>query len=583
MKVSKATRYGFRPASWLFLAAGLLARAAWAQEVTFPSEDFKKLDTFEGHMVSNADKLFDQQQYRRAAAEYDSFLLEFPKSKALPYALLRKARCLHLDNKRFDALKEYQEVLDYFPDSVLYAAAALYYTGACHAENGDVEKAMKAWAEMAEDADYSKHFLAAGALNALAGNLSKQGRMQEAVQYYEQVAVGFRTTNPNAAFGALQALIPYYIRTQPAEPKLRELYQKLRSFESYVINIESDLEQSAPYWEKIRYFIRYYGGFNQFQQDAARQYYQYWASAMDGKLLGNDDFQIDLANFKKAYETDGTAQWIRRLDEQFNRTSDPSLLHRRVARWIQIFAGDRGNKDVRAKIDEYYAKCQFEKMSFRETFDLLQVLYDYVQDWGMAKNLFGKFRMNEISDSDKHQLGDYLWHKDEALVLETHAAMKDQDYANQRRLHYFHWRGDAARGVAVAEKLTSVPGYAKDAWWRMAELLERSYEWDKALTAFQHSDNPPESLFHIADCYVRLGKVTSAIEQLQEVEKFFQPRASEAALKIAEVYNQAGMARERIASLRGVMKKYPGSSHSNSAHEQLEALGVRIGGGEDAH
>ena len=43
-----------------------------------------------------------------------------------------------------------QEILDYFPNDVKYAAAALYLIGECHFDNGDVEKAMRRWAELAE-------------------------------------------------------------------------------------------------------------------------------------------------------------------------------------------------------------------------------------------------------------------------------------------------------------------------------------------------------------------------------------------------------------------------------------------------
>src|SRR6185295_3966883 len=105
-----------------------------------------------------------------------------------PYALLRKGRCLQLDNKRFDAIKAYNEVLDYFPNALRYAGAALYYIGVCHWDNSDSKEAMKSWAEMASDADYRKHFLAAGAISRLADNLLQQGKLPEANEYYKQAA-----------------------------------------------------------------------------------------------------------------------------------------------------------------------------------------------------------------------------------------------------------------------------------------------------------------------------------------------------------------------------------------------------------
>ena len=55
---------------------------------------------------------------------------------------MRKARCLHRLGGRFKAIEAYQEVLDYFPNRVRYAAAALYYQGLCHWRNGEEAKAV---------------------------------------------------------------------------------------------------------------------------------------------------------------------------------------------------------------------------------------------------------------------------------------------------------------------------------------------------------------------------------------------------------------------------------------------------------
>ena len=103
----------------MLLVAVTISTPSFAEkEVTYPSEKFKLLDTFEAHVLNKADKVFGLKKFRLAAKSYDSVILEFPKSKAIPYALLRKGRCLQLDNKRFDAIKEYREVLDYFPETV---------------------------------------------------------------------------------------------------------------------------------------------------------------------------------------------------------------------------------------------------------------------------------------------------------------------------------------------------------------------------------------------------------------------------------------------------------------------------------
>ena len=70
--------------------------------------------------------------------------------------------------------------------------------------------------------------------------------------------------------------------------------------------------------------------------------------------------------------------------------------------------------------------------------------------------------------------------------------------------------------------------------------------------------------------------------QLREVEGFFQKEAPEAGMRIAAAYRDTGDQKQYIAALRGVMKKYPASGQSSEAHQELERLGVKIGGGVDA-
>ena len=142
----------------LGLAAG--PAAADPNETQLGNEERSKLDAFEGVSIDKADKVFAAKDWPRAVAEYDAFIVQFTDSKITPYAILRKGRSMQMLDKRFEAIKVYQEVLDFFPDDVKYATAALFRIGECHSQNGDVEKAMKAWSQLADDADYVKHVLA---------------------------------------------------------------------------------------------------------------------------------------------------------------------------------------------------------------------------------------------------------------------------------------------------------------------------------------------------------------------------------------------------------------------------------------
>ncbi|MBM4039639.1 MAG: tetratricopeptide repeat protein [Planctomycetes bacterium] len=542
-------------------------------EVQFTNEEFKALDTFEGHSLTKADKVFAARDYKRAAAEYDSFILEFPKSRAVAYALLRKARCLHLSGKRFEAIKEYREVLDYFPNAVKYAAPAIYYTGVCHWENADEEDAMKAWAKMAEDAGYSQHPLAATAIARLADHIAKEGRPDKAVAYHEQVAANFRRSNPEAAKYAIEQVVAHYVRTQPDEAKLRAFYLKVGGFGPVPERVEADVEKSHRYWGALGWDVRRLGQFAEAEAGLRDRYYRYWTGLLDGKFPEWDDFQLNVIHLKSAYEKD-MAKWQERVDQLFERNQKPGD-YARIIRWIGLFPKSK------AKVMEYYNKLAFEKMTNGQIRDLMKLFYERVDDAKMARNLFGKLRLDEMSDGEKAELAKYFWPRDAGLVKDICMSFDDKELGQMEYLRFHHSRKDAKQGVPLADQMAKVPRFAADALWLKAQLLHWSEQYPAAIAAYQQCNNPPQNIWPISECYVKMGKIDQAVAQLREVEAFFKPHAPEAALRIANLYREAGMKPQQIAALRAVLKKYPESPQSSSAHEDLERMGIKMGGGVD--
>jgi len=113
--------------------------------------------------------------------------------------------------------------------------------------------------------------------------------------------------------------------------------------------------------------------------------------------------------------------------------------------------------------------------------------------------------------------------------------------------------------------------------------LQSASKFEEAIVAYQAVDNPPQNLWRIVECYLAAKKSDQALAQLREIENFFQDQAPEAAMRIANVYSDRGDRTQQVATLRGVMKKYPKSAQSSAAHLALARLGVlRIHGGVDA-
>jgi len=568
---------------FLALLATLIAQATAASgasrrtygggqnEVHLTNEEFKRLDRFEAHALDRADKIYGEKKYRQAGAEYETFLREYPKSLAIPYVLLRKARCLHKDDKRHEAIQQYNEILDYFPNAVEYAAGALFYQGLAHWENGDEDKAMKHWARMARDKQYRKHRLAAGAINKLADSLIAKGHAESAVSYFRQIAVDFRTTNLKEAHYARSKVFEHYVRTNPNEPKLRAFCSEARVLhKSRTVDVKQ-LQSSFAYWNYVRSRVQRYGRFAQDATELKTRYYRYWAQQLDGKFPEQDDYRIAVAEFHLAAggDIDG---WVRRIDEQFARGKQDD--YGRITKWIAVLAS---RKD---KVEAYYKKLVFSKMDNRQIAALIRVLYDAVGNAPMGKNAFAKLNLAKMPDDEKVELARWFWKKDVALGRELCKSMKDKDRSKHELLSYYHGKRDAKNGIPLAETLIGVPQYAAGAMWKKAELLEWTRKYPEAILAYRRVTDSPANLWRIADCYERMGKASKAIAQLREVEGFFKKHSAQAAIRIAHVYRRAKLKQQCVAAYRRVLVKYPDTSESSEAHHRLESMGVtRIRGG----
>jgi len=554
--------------------AGPKAKGVKVGEVTYANQDYKLLDTFEAHRLTKADEVFAKGDYKRAISEYDSFVLEFPQSKALAYALLRKARCLHLDNKRFEAIKVYREVLEYFPNVVNYAAPALFFSGQAHWENSDNDKAVAAWAQMAADKEYSRHPLGAVAFNELGDYLMQQNKTEDAARYYQLVAVNFRTVNPAAANYAIEQAVRYFVRVKMDEPALREFYKTVKTFDGNPKAIEGEVEANRDYWNRVMGSVRRYAQFPADQAALKDRYYRSWADAMEGKFTAWDDFQVDIAGLRLESERD-VAKWTQRLDKQFSqfqKTGDNT----RVMKWMQLF------KENKAKVVEYYGKLEFGRMSNAQLIDLLRMAYGDLKDPSMGQSVFNRIPLSQLPDAEKAGLARWLARAAPDLVKPVCLSIQDKELGQFELLTFYAGVRDDKNALPLADALGGSPTYAAKVALIKADLLFTIGRYEKAIPAYQVCDNPPKNLWRIAECYEKLGKLEQAIGQLREVENFFKDYSAEAAIRIASVYHRAGQRVQYIAALRAVMKKYPKSGPSSSAHEELEKLGVQTGGGVDA-
>ncbi len=546
-------------------------------EPTFPAHEREELPEREAEVLNQADRQFAARQFPAATASYDAFIMEFPRSRAVPYALLRKSRSLHLDNKRVAAIREYNEVPEYFPNQAAYAAPAIFYMGLAHAENGHMDQARRAWRRMVEDFEYVEHPLAAEAMNRLADGLVEKGHWPEAVRYYRKVAVDYRTRNANAANHGIARMTEFLIRIRPDERQLRALFAEAGGFGEQPRPVPEDLSDDRDYWGAVRDLVERHGQFDDGQEVEAQQYFTYWAGLLLRQQRDWDDFQIAAIGWQ--YRADGDrAGWVRRLDRQFqDHQRDGDFL--RIVRWIRAF------RDERPKAMEYYDRIQFPRMDATEIFALMRALYEDVGDAALATHAFREFNWNGIPDrasgqTDKVGIARYLWRRNPDQVEEVYRQLDDKDLGQIELLRFYSSRREVDKAIPVAGVLTEHPEHADEALWTLAGLLQEAERFAEALAAYRRVDRVPDRLWKIAECHEGLGEVDKAIGALREIEAAFEPLAPQAALEIAYLYDRAGNRDHYLAHLRHVLRRYPASEEARKAHLALErASRLRLGRG----
>ena len=268
------------------LLANVNAADDASKEIVYPGKDFAKLDTFEAVAVEDADKLFLKRDYRGAYAAYKAYSFEFAKGDALPYVLMRMGRCLHLLGKRNTAIKAYQDVVDYFPDDVRYAAASLYYIGQCHTQNGNESKSLATWARMVKDKEYVGQPLSGSALESLASAMEKRGDYGEATSYRWRTAVTFRKTNVRASESARKSVEYHYVARTPNQEKLLTFCNEVGGF-GWRHTIAKPAE-STTYWDHVLQTVLR----AKLQPDEKAKACEYWSQQMGDRFADNDALRV---------------------------------------------------------------------------------------------------------------------------------------------------------------------------------------------------------------------------------------------------------------------------------------------------
>jgi tetratricopeptide (TPR) repeat protein len=568
-------RRHLRPAiiALLFVAHGFTAIAMAQSEITYPAADFAKLDTFESLNLEDADKLFTKGDFKGAYASYKAHSLEFTKSAALPYVLLRMGRCLHRLDKRNAAIGAYQEVLDYFPDDIRYAAAALYSIGECHGQNGEEAKQTAAWAKLVKDNDYVNQPQSGTALTFLAQRMAALGEFEEAAEYQWRTAVAFLKSNPQAAAQARAAVLAHYAIRNPNHDKLAEFYTAAAGFDGRGPKANTP-ENDKEYWGAVLETVA------KASPDAREKACRYWAAKFGERFPENDGLR-KLASDVQLGADGNSAAWQARMEKQFAR--EPASLDR-VLTWCEWY---RGNPSV--------ANAFFEKHGRPLTATVTDIgkrvgLIQRLGKLGLKDEAVAVLRSTKLDGLDDTQLvalaNAAAAYEPEEGVMRYFARVKDSLTGAKGRFDYYNARTHQnppfmEKALAEVTVLEKSPKYAgADLAWAKADLLRRLGRFEEAIKVYREVNKQPDSTWAIAKCLVALKMYPEAVKTVKDLEAVGGPVASQASLEIADIYKAAGEKGAEVKQLRVVLKRYPKSTQSSAAHNRLEAYGVPLVGGE---
>jgi len=549
------------------------AHGAGAQEIQYPSQDFARLDTFEAVAVEDADRLFADEDYVGAYAAYRAYSIEFAQGQALPYVLLRMGRCLHMAGRRNTAIRAYQDVVDYFPNDVRYAAAALYYIGQCHAQNGNEQQSLAVWANMVRDEDYVGQPNSGTALIALASAMQERGDFAEAAEYQWRTAVAFRESNRSAADSARDSVVYHYVIRAPNQERLLAFCNEVGGFR-WQQNIEVP-EESPVYWRHVLDLVLR----SDMQDEKRVEVCRYWDAQMGDRFVENDDLRVKWFNIRLAYDRDGAA-WGRRMDEQFRL--QPTTIAR-VREWVGYY----GNfPEARSAFFATHGMPLVAALETEDKLSLASHLHHPNRMYEEAHAVLQTVRTDGLDDATLSRLANMLAnYEGEEGFLRIVQRIQDPVNAARTRFDYYYSRSDRNRenqekALAEVAVLSASPAHAQEILWAHAVLRQRHGDYPEAIRLYQAANRQPQSTWAIIDCHVATQQWANAIELTNELQSLGGSVASAACLKAADIYRVSGDRGREVQQLQLVLRRYPGTGEASAAHNRLESYGVRLIGGE---
>ncbi|MBT7701069.1 MAG: tetratricopeptide repeat protein [Verrucomicrobia bacterium] len=559
-------------AALLTCAISSQAFADWEWQLS--ATRYMGMNAFERAQYTKAKKQCEAEQYRAAAAEFDKFKIQFDDSDYIPYVVFMRGYCLHKAKERGQAIMAYNEVMDYFPDKIEEASAALYYLGLAQFENGDERKGILALKEMAEDEDYSKHPLAAHALTQLANNHIRNKEPEQALKYWQQAVNDFGTTNMTDVLRhGIPVKDPNVGGPEVARLRIAAYCLQEKQMSSYDKWMSSSKNAQDPKHRRgiaeYAHTVAVHGWVSRSPRELWDRYYDFNAK----RLPADKQLYWEWFKAQKTWYAQDDALW---------RYYEQALVF-----CTQLY-GAGAHKDTAAIATDALAFIKTVKESEKalKMYSVLvpkapkNIVNDAIRQ---AVALVALTKDPEKADAQYEKLAEAVGKSGQlSLAVSLTGRMKDRLKAGWT---VYTIMNTAGKHAEAAVKLEELEGMGDDRNKKIAQERRAAIyhnvlrEYEKAIKLYQVISEPPSTLFQIAACYNSLNKRDEAIQALTEIQSSFSDQAAQALWTKASYYRTWGNGKYAIGSARQLLKAYPKTSWSARAHEMLESYGVKTGGG----
>ncbi|MGB1889069.1 MAG: tetratricopeptide repeat protein, partial [Akkermansiaceae bacterium] len=305
----------------------------------------------------------------------------------------------------------------------------------------------------------------------------------------------------------------------------------------------------------------------------------YWGAKMGDRFVENDALRKQWSDVLLLGDKDSAA-WKARMDKQFSQ--QPATM-KRILTWCDYYKVDREMSS------EFFAEKSKPLLGGMKTEEKMSLMNSLRHPLGMhdeAQSVMRSIRTEGLSDEDLARYGAFVGnYEPEETVLRYFARIKDKSMAAKARFDYYSQRShrnppNMEKALAEIPILLKDPKYAAGLVMRRAQFQQNLGRFEEAIKSYNAANEQPSSTWGVTDCLVALKQYGKAVQVVQQLESVGGKTASQAGLKIAEIYRISGDKGKEVTQLRLVLKRYPKSGQSSEAHNRLESYGVALIGGE---